>query len=196
MTQTSELWVHGQTGNRYIIPKEEVLDSGDYSIQSVTGRVWKVKFESVKPFFASDSDVQIFMMMDLKLALLQKTPTIHSITSDLDDSSEDVSEYEDDSSEDTALESALLEALGVNDLSSEKINDIFSAKSGLTGDLIRELEPEFEDLRDSVAAFGTALLQNEDASAAEILRALGEQLIAQADLIEADLIHKLDTTSE
>jgi hypothetical protein len=196
MTQSSELWMHSQSGKRYIIPKEQRLESGDYPIRSVTGRALEVNFDAVKPFAASENDVQIFMMTDLKLALLQKQPTIHPLSSDEDDSSDDGSDFEDESSEESDLESALLEALGVNEITSAKLEDAFTKEPGLIGDLIRELEPELEDLRDSVASFGVALSQNQDASAAEVLRALGEKLIAQADLLESELAKTSDSSSE
>ena len=69
MSQDRELWVNPSSGQRYILPKGLAFQSGDTSITSVNGTQWMVFLKDIEAYAASEAEVQLFMLADLRMAL-------------------------------------------------------------------------------------------------------------------------------
>ena len=184
MSQDRELWVNPATGQRYILPKGVAFESGDTPITSVNGLQWLVHLEEIEGYRASEAEVQMFMLADLRLALGSKPVFRAPIDSDSEDSSE--WDSEDSESDDNALEQALSQTLeeGFN---AQSLDRLLDAHPELSDDLLVVLDSELAELRQSFSEFGMILTDgNQPLTAPAMLRAFGERLIEQADILEAE----------
>ena len=184
MSQERELWVNPSSGQRYILPKGIAFAKGDYPISSVSGQRWLVHQKDIQAYAASEAETQLFMMADLRQAI-GSAPFLRVRT---DDASEDSSDWDSDDSEseDTELEHALTEAIQKG-ISVQGLNQLLETHPSLSEELLGSLDAELSNLRDQFARMGAGIVSGaQPLTAAAVLRAFGERLIAEAVRLEAE----------
>ena len=184
MSQDRELWVNPSSGQRYILPKGLAFQSGDTPITSVNGTQWMVFLKDIEAYAASEAEVQLFMLADLRMAL-GSTPVIRPrLDLDSDDSSE--WDSEDSDSEDSEIEQALSKAL-IDGVSEEGVNRFLNQHPEVSAELLSVLDAELTQLRQSFSELGMWASGGTQAlTPPNMLRAFAARLIEQADKLEAE----------
>lgn len=183
MSQDRELWVNPSSGQRYILPKGLAFQSGDTPITSVNGTQWMVFLKDIEAYAASEAEVQLFMLADLRMALGSAPVIRPQVDLDSDESSEWDSE---DSSEDSEIEQALSKAL-IDGVSEEGINRFLNQHPEVSAELLNVLDAELNQLRQSFSELGMWASGGTQAlTPPDMLRAFAARLIEQANKLEAE----------